>query len=279
MYYNNKTFLVKRNSTYPLIKFPLVQYLREKYDITHEMLQNCAVTFSMFNEETGFYKIANVAADLVIFEDEYQFLDEPTYVLQYALRTTDTNEVGVFSGEFKLTFLGENCGIITLPSDKQITIIIQHSLTKVGFSEEFTTPPVVIPPSTPSFPPYFYGTFASGGASVGVNRPAATDALVKSGTIVHATSDGTITVNFNSDFDDYLFLAIPASSTPKTVWYAGVLNNGTIGGAVSVGGNLFPDPEIINVNLTIPLLGVVEYQVYISNFQTEALTDIEFRNA
>jgi len=276
MYFNNKTFLVKRNSTYPLIKFPLVQYIREKYDITHEMLQNCAVTFSMFNEETGLYKVANVAGDLVIYEDEYQFLDEPTYVLQYALKSKDTTEIGVFSAEFKLTFLGDNCGIITLPSDQKITIIIQPSITKVERASEVTLPSPVI---STSIIPYFYGTVSSGGVGVGVNRPAATENLIKSGTLVSQSSTGTISINFNSSFDDYIFFAIPISSTAKTKWYVSVLNNGDIGGAVNVGGNLFPDAEIVNVNLTNPLLGLTQYQVFISNYQVESASVIELKNS
>lgn len=123
------TIIVKRNSTYPVVKFPLTQIIREKYDITDELLSNCAVTFSMFNEDTGLFKIANVAADIVRYEDEYQFLDEPLYVLQYCFKGVDTTEAGVFAGEFKIDFLGENCGKITVP-DVPIQIIIQDSITK-----------------------------------------------------------------------------------------------------------------------------------------------------
>jgi hypothetical protein len=130
----NKTYFLKRYSTHPTIKFPLTQVIREKYDITHDMMQNCAVTFSMLNDETGFFKIANVAADLLIIEDEYQFLEEPDYVLQYALERKDTAEVGVFSGEFKLTFLGDNCGTITFPGSGAIQIIVQQSITKVDLA-------------------------------------------------------------------------------------------------------------------------------------------------
>lgn len=271
-----KNIILKQHSTYQLIKFPLEQVIREKYDITHEMLSNCAVTFSMFNEETGFYKIANVAADVLIHEDEYYFLDEPTYVLQYNLKKSETNESGIFIGEFKLVFMGENCGTITLPSDDSIRIIIQPSITKVNFADEVeltsTTP-------TPSIAPYFYGIVSSNGASIGGNRPVASENLVKSGTRVSSSSTGTLSINFNSSFDDYLFFAVPASSPLKTKWHITVLNNGDIGGGISTGGNLFPDPVTLNVNLTIPLLGIVSYSVYISNYQTESTSTMELRNS
>jgi hypothetical protein len=276
MQYYNKTYLVKRHSSYPLIKFLLTQDIREKYDITHEMMANCAVTFSMYNEETDTYKIANVAGDLLIIENEYQFLDEPNYALQYFFKSKDTNEVGVFKGEFKLTFLGEHCGIITLPASDPLQIIVQESITKIDLATELTLP---ISNPASSIPPYFYGRFASGGVGTGQNRPAATESLVKSGTQVNNISTGTIIVDFNSTGDDYIFFAVPITSSLKTKWYVNSLNQGDIQGIVAPSGNLFPDPVVININITNPLLGIIQYRVYISNYQTEALSPIEFRNS
>jgi hypothetical protein len=273
---SNKTIIVKRHSTQPLIKFPLTQQIREKYDITHEMLQNCAVTFSMFNEETGLFKIANVQADLLIFENQYEFLDEPTYVLQYALKRKDTSEIGVFSAEFKLIFLGDNCGTITFPSDSPISLIVQPTLTKVEHSTEVEPS---VPTPAPVVVPYFYGKVDVGSVEVGVNRPVASENLVKSGTKVSLDSSGTISINFNSSANDYIFFAIPVSSAAKTKWFVSSLNTGDIGGAVSVGGNLFPNADLVNITLTNPLLGLVQYRVYISNYQVETGSIIQLRNS
>lgn len=124
------TIFVKQNSTLPEVKFELTQTLREKYDISKDMLENVAVTFSMVDTETGNYKIANAEAKLVVLNDVYERLDDAKYTLVYRFKLKDTRKIGRFRGEFKLDFLGDHCGKITLPNDDQIDIIIGDSITK-----------------------------------------------------------------------------------------------------------------------------------------------------
>jgi hypothetical protein len=126
-----KNFFIKRGSTLPELKYPLTQQLREQYDITDEMLENVAVTFSMTNTETGMYRIANVAADIVIVSDQINHPDEEKYTLTYRFKTTQTAKSGRYSGEFIVDFLGEgNCGKITLPTNGLINILISDGITK-----------------------------------------------------------------------------------------------------------------------------------------------------
>ena len=40
-------FFIKKDSTLPELKYPLIQQVREKYNITDDMLENVGVTFSM----------------------------------------------------------------------------------------------------------------------------------------------------------------------------------------------------------------------------------------
>lgn len=124
--------------------------------------------------------------------------------------------------------------------------------------------------------PYFYGKTASGGAASGANRPTATAAFVTGGTKVLASSTDTISISFNSTSDDYIWFAIPSTSTSKTAWYVDTLNNGSIGGSVSPGGNLFPTFD--SVSVTTVLWAGVSYKVYISNYQTTAIS-MEMRNS
>jgi len=125
--------------------------------------------------------------------------------------------------------------------------------------------------------PYFYGKVASGGAPAGINRPAATLSLVTGGTKVVLPSTGTIAITFAATSDDYLWFAIPQTSTSKTKWYVDALNNGTIGGAVTPAGNLFPAESIVSV--TTVLWAGVNYKVYISNYQTATIGSMEMRNS
>lgn len=129
--FNLNNFFIKKNSTLPELKFPLVQRLREKYDLTDEMMENVAVTFSMMDADSGVYHIANVPATLVVNNDRPSHPDEIKYTLIYRFKLKDTKKTGRFLGDFKIDFLGEgNCGKITLPTEGYINIIISDSLTK-----------------------------------------------------------------------------------------------------------------------------------------------------
>jgi len=127
--------------------------------------------------------------------------------------------------------------------------------------------------------PYFYGIVSSGGAAAGVNRPTANQALIDSGSKVVASSTGTISVNFNSTSDDYLWFAIPTTSASKNVWYVSALNNGSIGGSTSVSGNLFPDFDSVNIDSPTVLWNGITYKIYISNFQSALSETMQLRNS
>ena len=125
-------FFIKKDSTLPELKYPLIQQVREKYGITDDMLENCAVTFSMIDASNGLYRIANVPANLVI---NYERLNKPyeeKYTLVYRFILRNTKISGRFLGEFKIDFLGEQigCGKITLPVETKINIIISDTITK-----------------------------------------------------------------------------------------------------------------------------------------------------
>lgn len=126
------TIFLKENSTLPKIKFSLKQWMREKYDITDDMMENVAITFSMVDENSGLYRIANAEAGLEISDGVYERLDESKYTLYYTPKLKDTKKSGLYRGEFKLDFLGDNCGKITLPTDDTLQIVIGDSITKTS---------------------------------------------------------------------------------------------------------------------------------------------------
>ena len=128
--YKLHDFFIKKDSTLPELKYPLSQKVREQYDLTDEMLENCAVTFSMMEADTGNYRIANVAGNLVINNNRAEYPDELQYTLTYKFKLPQTRKPGRYLGEFKIDFLGENCGKITLPTQKLINIMISDGITK-----------------------------------------------------------------------------------------------------------------------------------------------------
>jgi len=129
--FNINNFFIKKDSTLPELKYPLIQRVREKYDISDDILENVSVTFSMIDADTGLYRIANVAANLVVNNDRPNNPDEVKYTLVYRFTLPQTAKPGRYLGEFKLDFLGiGGCGKITLPTQGQINIIISDSITK-----------------------------------------------------------------------------------------------------------------------------------------------------
>jgi hypothetical protein len=131
MYNSRPTFFIKKNSSLPKLKYSLSESMLLRYDITDDMLENCAITFSMQDAETGNYKIANKAADLLVNDDFSENPDDSKYNLVYKFSLNDTSKAGIYLAEFKIDFLGEDtCGKITFPNTEKITVVVQDSLTK-----------------------------------------------------------------------------------------------------------------------------------------------------
>ena len=129
--FNINNFFIKKDSTLPELKYPLTQHTMEQYDITPDMLENVAVTTSMININTGIYRIANAAGNLVINNNRLEYPDEVQYTLIYRFKLPQTAKAGRYQAEFVIDFLGnENCGKIKLPVNGYINIIISDSITK-----------------------------------------------------------------------------------------------------------------------------------------------------
>ena len=147
-----------------------------------------------------------------------------------------------------------------------------------------TTAPQVV--SVCGIYPYFYGRLTCS-APAGVGRPSVTciASIISGGTGLCTKdvefSNNTICVNFNSTADDYLWFATPCTSTTKTCWYVDATNKGSIGGAVSAGGNLFPAQETVVSGITSSqgCWNQQTYKVYISNYQTCSTAIMELRNS
>ena len=131
--------------------------------------------------------------------------------------------------------------------------------------------------------PWYWGTESGGIVPAGENRP--TSACIKDviangscsgGTIckVVGLSESTLNINFNSNYDDYIWFAVPNEIT-KTNW-GSLSNNGVIGGVTNVGGNLFPNSELVT-NVSSACWNGQTYQIYISNYQSTVSTLMEIK--
>lgn len=124
-------FFIGQNSTFPVLYYPITSEIMEKYNITDDMMEYTSISFSMIDQDNGFYRIANVGADLVVNDDIIRKYRGSKYVLAYQFTVKQTRKSGVYLGEFKLDFLDEyeSCSKITLPATEPINIIIKDSIT------------------------------------------------------------------------------------------------------------------------------------------------------
>jgi len=97
----------------------------------------------------------------------------------------------------------------------------------------------------------------------GAGRPVATEAMLDLGYSININSETSFNLEPNSTLENYFWFATPNQSVlnKKHSWAVNEYNRGSIGGEVNLGGNLFPDPDIIDFH-------GVSYNVYIANYQT-----------
>ena len=95
-------FFIRKNSVLPIIKMKLIKDGRNDFRNFWGMMENCAITFSMKNTKTGAYKIANVAGEVIARITDSGADDE--YYIAYRWQPEDTNEIGIFVGEFNIKF-------------------------------------------------------------------------------------------------------------------------------------------------------------------------------
>jgi len=143
--------------------------------------------------------------------------------------------------------------------------------------------------------PYYWGRVASGGVPSGVDRPTPSSVeqcinSINDGNTysdafkVVGLSTGTINIDFNSNNDDYLWFAVHENNPIKTRWVVQEgINEGVIGGGITPGGNLFPEPVIIDnvesILWAFTGVGAQGFNLYISNYQTEIIKVMQLRNS
>jgi hypothetical protein len=127
-----KNFFIKKDSTFPRLEIPLTD-LSSKYDITDDMWENCAVTFSMYDIDNRVYRVANKEGELIVRERINPIIEPYNYFIGYTFTTKDTKYVGTFHAEFKIDFFdeyGNNCLKLTIPNEEMLYVIVEDSITK-----------------------------------------------------------------------------------------------------------------------------------------------------
>lgn len=120
-------FYIKQNSTLPFIQIEIFDDGRSDFRKTLEIFTATTVTFSMYNEDTGIYKIIDSPAQIVSYNNPS---GKKTYAIRYQFSKRDTSKHGSFIGEFKVL---NRFGDIILPITNNIEINILESFTDSDF--------------------------------------------------------------------------------------------------------------------------------------------------
>lgn len=95
-------FTINKNAELPLLRMELINDGRDNFWKIYLALQAAnGVTFTMWNKETGIYKIAKAPAEIVY--DEHSGCEE-RYIIQYRWKKRDTDECGRYIGQFTINF-------------------------------------------------------------------------------------------------------------------------------------------------------------------------------
>jgi len=104
---------LKQNDTRPYLKIKLVDEDGNNVDLT-----SATVTFTMRNRSTGTVKV-NAGSCTVTSASAGE--------VEYRWGSTDLNTVGVYDGEFQITF--GDASILTLPANEYIEVEISDDLS------------------------------------------------------------------------------------------------------------------------------------------------------
>lgn len=127
------TFHINKGATLPTLKMEVINDGRNDFWKCYLALQATypgAVTFSMWNADTGIYKIANAPCTIVYDEDSGC---EERYFIQYDWKSGDTDESGIFNGQFKISFNDNVVAAgLTFPNGDLIVPIAEDLVISIG---------------------------------------------------------------------------------------------------------------------------------------------------
>lgn len=130
-------FLIKENSTFPILKLKVV----DNYDLDivkfNELMENATVTFSMIDSNSGKYSIANKDGGIFRLKnggiDNITCNDSNEIIIYYEWTEADTQKCGVYVGEFTINFFdeeGNSNGKLICPIGEALYIHIEKSFGK-----------------------------------------------------------------------------------------------------------------------------------------------------
>ena len=123
-------FTIKKNSKLPILKMKIFKDGRNFQDVSTFMdllEEQTTITFSMKNVDNNQYKIVNKQGVLLLKTPATEN-SVVEYYISYKFNEEETDIVGIYKGEFKVTF--SNDDYIILPIQDELYIHIKDSFIK-----------------------------------------------------------------------------------------------------------------------------------------------------
>jgi hypothetical protein len=113
-------FIIKENTTLPVLMMQVVNDGRSDYKTFMESLEVSKIYFSMIDVENGIPKIVSSPADIVPIRLPEG--SEPQYYIYYRFSSDNTNKVGRYTGQF---LIQNDEGNLILPLREELYINVQ----------------------------------------------------------------------------------------------------------------------------------------------------------
>ena len=128
----NRDFVIKQNTDLPILEIKPIR--TENYQELLELIQNCTITFSMFDlnnkyiilNDEALINLETLSNRIVNDEDNCRELMD--FTIQYKFKKKNTTKSGFYVGEFKIVFIkdGEEKTLI-VPINNKLNILITPS--------------------------------------------------------------------------------------------------------------------------------------------------------
>jgi len=128
----NRDFVIKQNTDLPILEIKPIR--TENYQELLELIQNCTITFSMFDlnnkyiilNDEALINLETLSNRIVNDEDNCRELMD--FTIQYKFKNKNTAKAGFYVGEFKIVFIknGEEKTLI-VPINNKLNILITPS--------------------------------------------------------------------------------------------------------------------------------------------------------
>ena len=119
-------FYIRQGSSEPILKLRLVDDGKNDKSSFNDRLENCDITFDMYDIETGEPEILNSACQITTRDKKYnQTTDE--YYIVHQFTETQTSKLGKYEGKVTVQFLDTNLNPTTkliLPIKEKLFITI-----------------------------------------------------------------------------------------------------------------------------------------------------------